>query len=52
MLGEDGCAEERRLIGAHAGDAPLAGFYTYGEIARTRGVQGYHNQTILAVALS
>ena len=28
------------------------GFYTYGEIARTRGVNGYHNQTIVALALS
>jgi hypothetical protein len=35
-----------------AGAAPLAGFYSFGEIARTKGVVGYHNQTVLAVALS
>jgi hypothetical protein len=52
LLGDEGCVTERELIGEQAGDAPLAGFYTYGEIARTRGVQGYHNQTIVAVALS
>jgi len=51
-LGDDGCVEERRLMSARAGDRPLAGFYTYGEIARTRGVNGYHNQTIVALALS
>jgi hypothetical protein len=52
VLGDAGCVEERQLIGAHAGDGALAGFYTYGEIARTRGVHGYHNQTIVALALS
>jgi hypothetical protein len=52
VLGDEGCVAERALIGEQAGDAPLAGFYTYGEIARTRGVQGFHNQTIVAVALS
>lgn len=26
-------------------DSPVAGFYTYGEIARTQGAGGFHNQT-------
>ena len=32
-------------------DAPVAGFYTYGEIARTTGRQGFHNQTLVVLAL-
>jgi hypothetical protein len=52
VLGAARCVEERQMMAARAGDAALAGFYTYGEIARTRGVHGYHNQTIVAVALS
>jgi hypothetical protein len=51
-LGDDGRAQERRLLGEHAGGAALAGFYCAGEIARGRGVNGYHNQTIVALALS
>jgi hypothetical protein len=35
-----------------AGGAPVAGFYTYGEIARTHGVSGFHNQTLVVLAVS
>jgi hypothetical protein len=35
-----------------AGTAPVAGFYTYGEIARTRGVAGFHNQTLVVLAVA
>ncbi len=52
VLGDDGVLAERRFIMERAGTAALAGFYTYGEIARTRGVTGFHNQTIVALALS
>jgi hypothetical protein len=52
VLGDDGALAELQLMRKRAGTAPLAGFYTYGEIARTKGVNGYHNQTILAMALS
>ncbi len=31
--------------------APIAGLYTYGEIARTRGVNAVHSQTLVALAL-
>jgi hypothetical protein len=34
------------------GPLPRAGFYTYGEIARTRGAGGFHNQTLVALALA
>jgi hypothetical protein len=34
-----------------AGPAQLAGLYTYGEIGRIKGVNGYHNQTIVMLAL-
>jgi hypothetical protein len=42
--------EIARLAGA--GNAPVAGFYTYGEIARTRGLAGYHNQTLVVLAVA
>ena len=29
---------------------PAAGFYTYGEIARTRGVNAVHSQTLVVLA--
>ena len=47
-----GVAEEVARVAAHAGAAPVAGFYTYGEIARTRGVSGFHNQTLVVLAIS
>lgn len=52
LLGDAGMEAERATIERLAGDVPLAGFYTFGEIARTRGVNGFHNQTIVAVAVS
>jgi len=50
ILGERGPEEARRLQRA-AGTAPVFGFYTYGEFARTTGVAGYHNASIAAMAL-
>ncbi|HXA28982.1 MAG TPA: FIST N-terminal domain-containing protein [Candidatus Angelobacter sp.] len=52
VLGSEGVADEVGRIGHHAGGAPVAGFYTYGEIARTRGISGFHNQTLVVLALS
>src|SRR5262249_3787894 len=37
----DGVEDEVNRIGQHAGGAPVAGFYTYGEIARTKGISGF-----------
>jgi hypothetical protein len=47
-----GVADEVARVAAHAGKAPVAGFYTYGEIARTRGISGFHNQTLVVLAVS
>ena len=51
VMGDAGIREERRLIRAHAGGAPIAGFYCFGEVGRVRGAGGFHNQTIVAFAL-
>ena len=52
VLGDYGIATEVDRVAAQAGGAPVAGFYTYGEIARTRGVSGFHNQTLVVMAVS
>jgi small ligand-binding sensory domain FIST len=33
-------------------DAPFAGFYTTGEIARVRGASGMHHLTLVTLALA
>ena len=50
VLGDEGIRNEVRRIGLHSAGAPVAGFYTYGEIARTRGIGGFHNQTLVVLA--
>lgn len=50
VLGERIGAEIDRIT-AHGDGAPVAGFYTYGEIARTRGISGFHNQTLVVLAV-
>lgn len=52
ILGDEGIKSEVERIAEHSVGAPVAGFYTYGEIARTRGVSGFHNQTLVVLALS
>jgi hypothetical protein len=52
VLGDEGIAREGARLAKWAGDAPFAGFYTYGEIARLRGIDGFHNQTLVVLALS
>jgi hypothetical protein len=52
VLGEEGIRTEVERIGQIADDTPVAGFYTYGEIARTQGVSGFHNQTLVVLAVS
>ncbi len=47
-----GVADEVARVAAHAGHAPVAGFYTLGEIARTHGPTGFHNQTLVVLAVS
>lgn len=52
ILGEGGIEREVQRIASIASGTPVAGFYTYGEIARTRGTGGFHNQTLVVLALA
>ena len=51
ILGEDGSGAAIARVSKSAGGAPVAGFYTYGEIARTHGQSGFHNQTLVVLAV-
>jgi hypothetical protein len=51
VLGNDGIRSEIQRVARQAGGAPVSGFYTYGEIARTRGTGGFHNQTLVVLAM-
>ncbi|WP_144126686.1 FIST signal transduction protein [Catellatospora sichuanensis] len=52
VLGDDGIQREGARLDRWAGPLPYAGFYTYGEIARNHGIDGFHNQTLAVLALS
>jgi hypothetical protein len=52
MLGYDGIQAEVAEILRVAGDTPVAGFYTFGEIARTQGSRGMHHLTLATLALA
>jgi hypothetical protein len=52
VLGESGIEAEIRRVAELSGGVPVAGFYTYGEIARLRGISGFHNQTLVVLAVS
>jgi hypothetical protein len=47
----DALPEEPIAIGARLGGAPFAGFFTYGEFARVTGATGFHNATVVVLAL-
>jgi hypothetical protein len=51
VLGETGVQDEVDRLAGHAPDTPVAGFYTYGEFARTHGTTGFHNQTLVVLAV-
>jgi hypothetical protein len=51
VLGDHGIRAEVERLAASAAGAPVAGFYTYGEIARTRGMRGFHNQTLVVLSI-
>lgn len=51
LLGEDGLAAELEGLAEFVGDAPLGGFYTYGEIARRSGSRGVYSATLVMLAL-
>ena len=44
-------AAEATAIGRAIGPAPMAGFFTYGEFARVTGSTGFHNATVVVLAL-
>ena len=52
VLGNEGIQAEVARITENVQEAPVAAFYSYGEIARTRGVSGFHNQTLVVMAVS
>lgn len=52
VLGEGGVKQEVVRIASHADGAAVAGFYTYGEIARTQGMTGFHNHTLVVLAVA
>jgi hypothetical protein len=51
VLGDERIAQEVEAIRAAAADVPIAGLYTYGEIARVKGVNALHSQTFVAMAI-
>ncbi len=51
ILGDDGLAVETARLAQRAGEVPLAGFYTYGEVARRSGSRGVHSATLVLLAL-
>ena len=52
VLGDEGIEKEIRRLADAAGGAPLAGFYSYGEIARTHGMRGLHNYTLVILSVA
>ncbi len=52
VLGPLGVDDEMAVVRQVLPSVPTLGFYTYGEIARTHGARGFHNQTLVTLALS
>jgi hypothetical protein len=51
LLGASDTAREFEIFREAAGGAPVAGLYTLGEIARIRGISGFHNTAVVTVAI-
>jgi hypothetical protein len=51
-LGDGGMEEEIEAMRKALDGAPLAGFYTVGEVARVRGASGMHHLTLVTLALA
>ncbi len=49
--GPDDVQQEAARLAGHAGGSPFAGIYTGGEIARTQGLGGFHNKTVVVLAV-
>lgn len=52
VVGEGGIQREVDRLSLSVGAVPVAGFYTYGEFARRSGKSGFHNQTLVVLALA
>jgi hypothetical protein len=52
LLSNAGLLDESLKLPTVAPETTVGGFYTYGEIARTEGSGGLHNQTVVALALA
>jgi hypothetical protein len=52
ILDEASLRREVGLLTEGREGIPLAGFYSHGEIARVRGANGFHNQTLVVLAVS
>jgi hypothetical protein len=52
VLGDHGIRVEIDRLAAGLDGAPVAGFYAYGQIARTRGIRGFHNQTLVVLSVA
>ena len=52
VLDQGQLRDEVDRINRGAGGAPIGGFYSYGEISRTRGITGFNNQTLVVLAVS
>jgi hypothetical protein len=51
VLGEEGLVAENTVLTRRADGVPVAGFYTYGEVARRTGSRGVHSATLVLLAL-
>jgi len=51
VLGEEGVVAEMATLAEFFDETPLAGFYTYGEVARKSGSRGIHGATLVLLAL-
>ncbi|GAA2853840.1 hypothetical protein Acy02nite_49990 [Actinoplanes cyaneus] len=52
VLGPDGIGREIAAMEREAAGVPVAGFYSYGEFARTRGARGLHRLTVVTLAVA
>lgn len=51
MLDEVDQSRDLGILNETAGGAPISQFYGYGEFARTSGSTGFHNQTVVVLAV-
>lgn len=52
VLGDQGIKAEIERLASVAGGTPVAGFYSYGEIARTHGMRSLYNHTLVVLSVA